>query len=77
MKYGIKNEKHLDRNGQINRVYEFVQNKFGKNGYVKYWLDIEETRKEQQAVWALLENETKAKAYIAGLLDEVTKGKLK
>ncbi len=77
VKYGIKNESHLNREEQIDRVYNFVQNKFGRNGYVKYWLDIPQTTKEQQAVWTLLEKEKECKSYIAGILDAETKGKLK
>ena len=77
IKYGLKNEKHLDRNGQIERVYEFVKNKFGRNGYVKYHLNISATTKEQQKVWTLLDDEKNCKAYIAGILDECTKGKHK
>lgn len=75
VKYGLKNEAHLDREEQINRVYEFVKSKFGRNGYVKYWLNISQTIKEQQKVWDLLDKPLECKAYIAGILDEVTKGK--
>ena len=77
IKYGLANEKYRDKQGHINRVYEFVQNKFGRNGYVKYWLDIPQTTKEQSAVWELLDNEQKCKSYIEGLFDEITKGKYK
>ena len=77
VKYGIKNESQYSRNEQIDRVYNFVQKKFGRNGYVKYWLDIPETRKEQNDVWELLDHEEVCKAYIAGIFDEVTRGKLK
>lgn len=77
IKYGLKNEKDNDRKTHIDRVYDFVQEKFGRNGYVKYWLDIPQTRKEQQQIWELLDNEFACKAYIAGLLDEITKGKVK
>lgn len=77
IKYGIKHESYRDRESHINRVYEFVQNKFGRNGYVKYWLDIPQTKKEQQAVWTLLDNEKLCKSYIAGLFDEICKGKIK
>jgi len=77
VKYGLKNEKQYDREGHINRVYNFVNNKFGRNGYVKYWLDIPQTKKEQNAVWELLDNENECKKYIAGIVDEVSKGKLK
>ena len=76
-KYGLKHEKGLDRQGHINKVYDFVQNKFGRNGHVKYWLDISETRKEQQKVWSLLDNEEFCKMYIGGIFDEITKGKIK
>lgn len=76
-KYGLKNESEYSRAEQIDRVYDFVQKKFGRNGYVKYWLDISETRKEQDAVWELLDNEFACKAYIAGIIDEVSKGKKK
>lgn len=77
IKYGIKHETYRDRQGHIDRVYEFVNEKFGRNGYVKYWLDIPQTRKEQQLVWQLLDDEATCKAYIAGLFDEISKGKIK
>jgi len=77
IKYGLKHENHLSKQEHIERVYNFVQNKFGKNGYVKYHLDIEETKKEQLAVWELLDNEKLCKTYIEGLFDEITKGKYK
>ena len=76
IKYGLKNEpKEWSKQQHIDRVYDFVQNKFGRNGYVKYHLDIPDTTKEQQKVWSLLDNEEKCKAYIEGLFDEITKGK--
>lgn len=77
IKYGLKHEKDNSREDHINRVYDFVQDKFGRNGYVKYWLDIPQTRKEQDQIWTLLDNEFACKSYIAGLLDEITKGKIK
>lgn len=76
IKYGLKHETFRDRQGHIDTVYEFVQNKFGRKGYVKYWLDIPQTTKEQQQVWSLLDDEKACKCYIAGLLDEMTKGGL-
>ena len=33
------------------------------------------TKKEQQKVWALLDNKEKCLAYIEGIYDECTKGK--
>lgn len=77
IKFGIKNEAFRTKEEQIDRVYDFVKEKFGRNGYVKYWLDIPETTKEQQKVWDLLDNETECKKYIEGLFDEITKGKYK
>ena len=78
IKYGLKNEPAtLSKEEHINRVYEFVTEKFGRNGYVKYWLDIPDTKQAQDEVWNLLDNETECKAYIAGIFDEVTKGKYK
>ena len=76
-KYGLKHEPNLSRSEQIDRVYEFVQGKFGRTGYVKYWLDIDDTKKEQEAVWSMLDDETSCKCYIGGIIDEITKGKLK
>ena len=76
-KYGLKHEPNLSRSEQIDRVYQFVQSKFGRSGYVKYWLDIDETRKEQEAVWTLIDDEKSCKLYIGGIIDEITKGKLK
>lgn len=77
VKYGLKNEVGLTRQQHIDRVYNFVLSKFGRQGYVKYWLDIEDTKKEQNAVWELLDNEALCKMYIAGILDECTKNKIK
>lgn len=77
VKYGLRNESQYCREEQINRVYAFVQNKFGRNGYVRYWLDIPQTTKEQNMVWSLLDNEQVCKGYIAGIIDEVSKGKYK
>jgi len=74
-KYSIKNEKHLTRDEHIDKVYNFVQDKFGKNGYVKYWLNIPQTTKEQLRVWQLLDDEKSCKAYIGGIYDEIKKGK--
>ena len=76
-KYGLKHEPNLSRSEQIDRVYEFVQGKFGRSGYVKYWLDIDDTKKEQEAVWSMLDDEKSCKLYIGGIIDEITKGKLK
>lgn len=77
IKFGIKHEKTNTREEHINRAYDFVQNKFGRNGYVKYWLDIPNTTKAQQEIWELLDDEKACKNYIAGIFDEVTKGKSK
>ena len=77
IKYGLKNESYRDRQSHIDRVYEFVNDKFGRNGYVKYWLDIPQTKKEQLSVWELLDNEKECKWYIGGLIDEISKGKIK
>lgn len=76
IKYGLKNEqKGMSKEWHINRVYNFVNSKFGRNGYVKYQLDISDTKKEQNEVWQLLDDEKKCKLYIEGLFDEITKGK--
>lgn len=76
IKYGLKNEqKGMCKEWHINRVYNFVNSKFGRNGYVKYQLDIPDTKKEQNEVWQLLDDEKKCKLYIEGLFDEITKGK--
>jgi len=77
VKYGLKNEPNFNRKEQIDRAYDFVQKKFGRCGYVKYWLNIPQTTKEQNAVWDLLDNEVACKGYIAGILDEFSKGKKK
>ncbi len=78
IKFGLKNDpKSWSRQQRIDSVYQFVQGKFGRNGYVKYWLNIPDTTKEQNAVWELLDKEHECKAYIAGIFDEVSKGKYK
>ena len=75
IKYSLEHFKHFTKEEHLDRVYNFVQEKFGVNGYVKYWLDIEDTKKEQKALFELLDNEMVCKSYISGIFDEVTKGK--
>ena len=75
IKYALAHNKGLTREQHIDSVYDFVQSKFGKNGYVKYWIDIADTRKEQLALFDLLDKEKECKNYIAGIFDEITKGK--
>ena len=75
IKYGLKNESHLTKEEHILRVYNFVTKKFGKNGYVKYWLNLPQTTQAQQQVWALLENKEKCYGYIEGIFDEFVNGK--
>ena len=75
IKFGLKHEKDNTREMHIERVFDFVKEKFGRNGYVKYWLDIPQTKKEQKQVWDLLDDEEKCKLYIAGIFDEITRGK--
>lgn len=58
IKFGLKNDpKSWSRQQRIESVYQFVQGKFGRNRYVKYWLNIPDTTKEQNAVWELLDKE--------------------
>ncbi len=76
IKYALKNEpKTMIKQEHIERVYDFVNKKFGRNGYVKYWLNIPDTKKEQDEVWDLLDNKELCMQYISGLFDEITKGK--
>lgn len=76
IKYALKNEPTTTRQEHIEKVYNFVNQKFGRNGYVKYWLDIPDTTKEQQKIWQLLDNKELCLQYISGLFDEITKGKI-
>ena len=75
IKYGLKNEEHLSREEHIARVYDFVTKKFGRNGYVKYWLNLPQTTQAQQEVWNMLDNKDVCFGYIAGIYDEVVNGK--
>lgn len=75
IKYGLKNEKHLTREEHIIRVYDFVTKKFGRNGYVKYWLNLPQTKQAQQEVWNMLDNKEKCFGYISGIYDEIVNGK--
>lgn len=76
IKYALKNEPKTTKCKHIEKIYDFVNKKFGRNGYVKYWLDIPDTTKEQQKVWELLDNKELCLQYISGLFDEITKGKI-
>jgi uncharacterized protein len=75
LKYNIENFKGLTKYEHIEQTYEFVKAKFGRNGYVKYYLNLESSKKEQQQVFYLIDNPTLAKAYLEGIYDEFTKNK--
>ena len=77
LKFGIKNNKNLTKKEHIDEAYEFVKKKFGREGYVRYWLNITDTTKEQKEIWELLDNEQLCKAYLEGLFDEISKGRFK
>ena len=76
-KFELKKSPNASKKEIVDRVYEFVNAKFGRSGYVKYWLDIEKTTKEQNKIWELLDDKNAARMYILGMVDEITKGKLK
>lgn len=76
IKFALKNKENAKTKAEhLEEVYDFVNKKFGRNGYVKYHLDIPETTKEQQKIWSLLDDKEKCLLYISGIFDEVTKGK--
>lgn len=75
IKYGLANFKNYTKQEHLERVYDFVQEKFGEKGYVKYWLDVDDTRKEQQQLFALLNDKPLCMGYLSGIFDEFTKGK--
>lgn len=78
IKFALKNKENAKSKAEhLEEVYNFVNKKFGRNGYVKYWLDIPETTKEQQKIWSLLDDKEKCLLYISGIFDEITKGKFK
>lgn len=75
IKYDIDKQPLKSKEEHINSVYEFVNQKFGRNGYVKYWLNIPQTTQEQQKIWNLLDDEKECKLYISKLFDEIKNGK--
>ncbi|MBQ9792810.1 MAG: HD domain-containing protein [Clostridia bacterium] len=75
IKYSLKYEKNLTKQENLERVYNFVNEKFGRNGYVKYWLKLPQTTQAQNEVWQLLDNKELCLSYISGIYDEVVNGK--
>ena len=75
IKYGLKHEKNSTKQEHLERVYNFVNEKFGRNGYVKYWLNLPQTTKAQTEVWQLLDNKDICLSYISGIYDEIVNGK--
>lgn len=74
VKYRLSHSKEMSREKMAYDVYDFVDKKFGRNGYVRYHLNIQKTRKEQEQVWYLLDNKELCIMYIKGLIDECSKG---
>lgn len=75
IKYGLKHEKNSTKQEHLERVYNFVNEKFGRNGYVKYWLNLPKTKQAQTEVWQLLDNKDICLSYISGIYDEIVNGK--
>ena len=72
IKYELKNGVE-ERESVVNNTYEFVQSKFGRNGYIKYWLNIPQAIQAQQQVWEMLDNEEECKNFIRNMLDQIQK----
>lgn len=54
--YSIKHYPELDLNQMINRAYEHISEKFGKDGYAKTWFVDEEFNKFKEDVKMLLKD---------------------
>lgn len=78
IKYALSTKPEITSKAEyLEEVYNFVNNKFGRNGYIKYWLDIPSITLEQEQIWKLLDNKELCFQYILGIFDEITKGKFK
>lgn len=58
IQYGLKQQPHADMEAQFVRCCQHLENKYGKNGYLKLWLNDERNMEGLRQIRALLEDST-------------------
>ena len=61
----------MSKTKRVNKIIKFVEEKFGKDGYVKFWLGIGDIIEEQNKLWALLEDKKECRKFVNKLYDEI------
>lgn len=61
----------MSKTKRVNKIIKFVEEKFGKDGYVNFWLGIPAVAKEQKNLWELLEDRQKCRNFVNKLYDEL------
>jgi len=63
--------KDMSKTKRVNKIIKFVDEKFGKNGYVKFWLGVSDVVQEQNKLWELLEDKSKCRKFVNKLYDDI------
>ena len=56
VQYGLKHYPDLDREGHYHRTVEHLENKYGRNGYLKIWLPWSDNAKRLEDLRQLIDN---------------------
>ncbi|MBQ3494373.1 MAG: HD domain-containing protein [Clostridia bacterium] len=61
----------MSKTKRVNKIIKFVEEKFGKDGYVNFWLGISAVATEQRNLWELLEDKQKCREFVNKLYDDL------
>ena len=61
----------MSKTKRVNKIIKFVEEKFGKDGYVKFWLGIPDVAEEQRNLWELLADRQKCRKYVNKLYEDI------
>lgn len=72
IQYGLSHYPELDKAGNIRRTLDHLDEKYGRNGYLKLWIPGSENERKLHELWLLMDDPEAILAAVETLYDELT-----
>jgi uncharacterized protein len=73
LKYGLHNFPNCSKKQHLDRVYEHIVSKFGRDGYIKFWINFGSAVESLEEIRKALDNKEECYVYISELYDKIIK----
>ena len=73
IQYGLKHYPHLEKDEHILRATKHIEEKYGRDGYLKLWLETEKNIAGKQALQMLMDDPIKLKENLDEIYDKIVK----